>query len=408
MKTIKIIFLAIVISSVKVEAQIELIGTALNNTISKVELLQWQALDSNSINTTNSNLDTYLLGSSVFDDAYGNYYFRGTDSLTNGLFNLNLQSGSQNLLVSDQVYNSGVQIDMSNGKAFSLAGDSTGFLFALYEMNLNTNTNTLLGVFNEPITMPAISESTCFDSNNGIFYFIGYDSSLTLKLFSVPVYGSSFSYIKILIPAATSSNILQKIHYNNVSNSIFGMMVNYDTLSPNITADIVSLNKINGSTSVLQSFSQFSTYQNGTSNFDQATGTYMFVGIEPSYNYKHVLFNTNTSNLQIGFLPNNVHNIECDNSKFAKTKYNPTSLESVNSENEVIVWPNPATNSINIQSSQLLQNSNIKMIGMDGRIYLQQSFNGNLQLNTDFLPRGVYFLNISDNLTSKSKLITLN
>ena len=381
-----------------VNAQINLIATGLDTITSKVDITRWTALDSTTISETSSNLDTYLLGSSVFDANANTYYFRGTDTFMNGLTNFQLASAAFNLFPSDGVYNGGTQISMSTGKVYSLAPDTTGTQFAIYECNLLTNTNVQIGSINEQITLPVISESTCFDSNNGYFYFIAYDSNAVLHLYRVAIVGSGITLTKVAIPNGTANYFIQKLHYDNTYNKIYAMAVETNIVSSAITGHIISIDMLSGNITTLQSFSDYVVYQNGTSNFDQITGTFIFVGLDSNYEGEMVLYNTVSNTMQKGFVPYGAHNIECDNYKFAKIKYAPASLLNREQNQLFTLYPNPVTDYLFVDLKDNTQPAQWSIMNLQGQLLKRSNMEiGKTSIYTKDLSPGNYFIRIQQN-----------
>jgi hypothetical protein len=79
------IFIAIQASS-----QINLVGAILNQETGQIDILEWQALDPESLITHPSQIDGYYFGSSVFDAYNSNYYITGISGNITGLFDFNL------------------------------------------------------------------------------------------------------------------------------------------------------------------------------------------------------------------------------------------------------------------------------------------------------------------------------
>ena len=65
------------------------------------------------------------------------------------------------------------------------------------EFDINTGTDSVLGVISEPGILGIIADATGFDSNNGILYYVGYDgNSLPIACISIPVRESCFFLVK--------------------------------------------------------------------------------------------------------------------------------------------------------------------------------------------------------------------
>ena len=85
------------------------------------------------------------------------------------------------------------------------------------------------------------------------------------------------------------------------------------------------------------------------------------------------------------------------------TIYIPTIIENVTLGNDVAsVYPNPANNSLTVKMD-FTKTFTIRLIDMLGRITLSQgTTEGALNINTSFIPEGLYIINISDNKGNQS------
>lgn len=81
-------------------------------------------------------------------------------------------------------------------------------------------------------------------------------------------------------------------------------------------------------------------------------------------------------------------------------------LNELNNENEIQIFPNPASDYINIQSQE---NAVIQIYNSTGQIILTQKTNSsNAQIDVSVLPAGVYFVNLMDEeglIVGKSKFL---
>jgi len=88
MKKIKLLLAILLISNMGLNAQVNLVGAAYNPSTEMVDIVKWQALDSGSVITIPSILQSYYFGSSAFDAYNGNYYLTGITADDQGLFSL--------------------------------------------------------------------------------------------------------------------------------------------------------------------------------------------------------------------------------------------------------------------------------------------------------------------------------
>lgn len=83
-----------------------------------------------------------------------------------------------------------------------------------------------------------------------------------------------------------------------------------------------------------------------------------------------------------------------------ETANSPVSISEKLDENNVLIYPNPFSNTINIKSNKM--NSTAVLTDVNGKIVLGTKFNFNTVLDGTELSNGVYFLNVNGNI---SKLV---
>ncbi|MPL55946.1 hypothetical protein SDC9_01428 [bioreactor metagenome] len=69
----------------------------------------------------------------------------------------------------------------------------------------------------------------------------------------------------------------------------------------------------------------------------------------------------------------------------------------VNKTNDFIVYPNPVHSFVKI--SGLQQKSNVQILDTNGKLILQRKIDNNEDLNVEFLPPGIYFIKVKDEVT---------
>ncbi len=109
------ITLLLLFISLLAQAQSNLIALRLNDDQTALDLVEWQALDEESVSTIPTELMAVYTSSSVFD-AYNNiYYASGVSDFAEYLFSYNTETQEQNLIDSG-VYSNVTEFDMSTGK----------------------------------------------------------------------------------------------------------------------------------------------------------------------------------------------------------------------------------------------------------------------------------------------------
>lgn len=406
---IKLFLLLQLFLLLEVKAQIKLIASAYNVNTGAIDIVRWNALDSASVSIQPSILQSYLLGSSVYDAFNGNYYLRANDSITNGLYTFNTITNTENLDSIGAFYNGGSEIDMSTGLIYNLTPDTSGF-FNITLFDTNTGKDSILGVITEPITTGVIADATCFDSNNSTFYFIAYDGSLKHALFIVPLGNLVFTYSKILLNTTAPVNIFQNVNYDNISNSLFALNLAYDTTDFSFNSNVVEVNIATGELELRNQINGFSYFQAGASSFDQLSSNLVFIGIDSNLQRSMIVFNTLDDTYQTGFVPETATEIECDNYLFAKNAYGITSVTSTEVSNDLSIFPNPASGVFIIRNAKFSAESELKIFTLDGKLVYREYFSSSsLEVSPGNLPAAIYNVWIqSGNKVSVKKLMIQN
>ncbi len=108
---------------------------------------------------------------------------------------------------------------------------------------------------------------------------------------------------------------------------------------------------------------------------------------------KNILHTTATANTATGSVPNNQYGYGIVNAFEAiKSTLQQAGINAFNSENEVIIYPNPALNILNIQTTGQYH---IEISCIDGKKMIQtKEMNGNNAINIENLSKGIYIVSI--------------
>jgi hypothetical protein len=392
MKKEILILAASVLFAITSKAQINLIGARANQSTGFVNIIKWQALVPGSVTAYPSTLNAYIYGSSLFDAYNSNYYLSGFSATGYGLLAYNSATNTQSM-ASYNAFTSVSEIDMSTGKIYNLKSDSIGY-FSISEYNLSTGSSSTLGVVSEPGINGIISDATCFDSNNGILYYVGYDTLPSLCLYSIPVRNTDFSYTKTTLLTTAPGNNISSVNYDNVQNTIFAMNAEYSAQGNYTGNKVVELNKSTGEVTSRGSLTGFEAFLGGSSSFDQNSGSLLLVGFDASSALRMIVFNTYDNTYQTGFMPGNVSEIVCDNYAFAKSAYTTTSVGEIKT-NGVNLYPNPATSMITVTNgAEYSENTRLSIYNANGKLMMLNQFQNKdrVELNVSGLKPGIYLL----------------
>lgn len=376
-----------------VNAQINLIGASVNDSTGKIDLVQWEALDSLSVVVTPTILDGYYFASSAFDAYNAKYYLTGISGDSSGLYSFNSGTAEESL-VEGSAFSNITEFDMSTGKMYNLIMETEEYI-NIYEFDVNTSEEILIGTIYEPGAIGIISDAIGFDSNNGIIYYAGFTNDPALCLYAIPVRDTVFSYTKTILNTIAPINNITCVHFDNVNEKIFALNDTYDSLFNYTGRYVIEIDKVTGDIINRGDLAEFPYYIGGSSCFDQATGTFMVAAIDTSNVLKMIAFNTLTDTYVAGFIPNVVSEIVCDNSQFAKNKYSTTSInqELVSNLN---VYPNPASTVLSIEytsSSPVL----VQVSAANGKQVLSRNFNSTskIDLNMESFAPGLYIVSLT-------------
>ena len=394
----KKIFLSVVVVfmvSMGVQSQINLLGASINPVSGAGELLNWRAFDSLSVRVIPTILDGYFTTTSSFDALNSEYYITGISGDSTGLYSYNTGTGTENLMTAS-AYTNISEFDMSTGKMYNLTIDSTDYI-NVYEYDVTSNLDTFRGTIYESGLIGLFTDAIGFDSNNGIIYYVGSATDSTTSLYAISVRGG-FSYTKTTLNTTAPINNIFGINFDNVNEKVYALNDTYDSLFAMTGRSVIEINKVTGDVVNRGNLSEFPYYVGGSSSFDQATSTYLLVGIDTAGNTKMIGFNTLTNTYVAGFVPSFVSEIVCDNSVFARRTYGSTSGITQSSTSPISLYPNPVTDVLTINNT-LAGPVKIQIFSALGNQVFEQDYSAsnNIRLNLESLSPGLYVLNLRSN-----------
>ena len=336
------------IVSVGAQAQIKLIGATYNMGTSTIDLVQWAAFDETSVETTPTTLEAYLFATSSFDPQSSNYYIGGIVGQNTGLYTFNTDEGEGNLTTG--VTNTNIAtFDMSTSVMYNLLMETPGYI-DIYAFDTATNEDSLIGTIYEEGAMGLVADAIGFDSNNGILYYVGMTNDPALALYAVPVRESTFSFTRTILSTPDAFNNITSLNYDNVNERLFASNDTYDQNGDFTGRHIVEIDIPTGDVTSLGQLSEFLYFVGGSSLFDQNTGTFLLVGIAAGNMLQMIAFDTATNTYITGFVPDNVSEIECDNTLFARSFYATAGL-ATQEVSTFKMYPNPASDALQLEFS---------------------------------------------------------
>jgi hypothetical protein len=376
------------------QAQINLVGASINSGTGNIDILKWRALDSSSVTTYPTILQGYFMGSSVFDAYNSNYYLTGITSTSSGLLSFNTVTNEATMSPYNTFSNI-TEIDMSTGKIYNLTSDSVGYI-SVNEFDINTGAYSVLGVISEPGIQGIIADATGFDSNNGILYYVGYDTVPSNCLYSIPVRDPVFSWSKTTLLTTAPGNNFSSVNYDNVNNILYASNAEYDSAYNYTGNRVVEIDHITGEVISRGLLAGFPYYLAGSSSFDQNTGSFLLVGFDTNFAERMIVFNTYSNTYETGFVPGTVSEIVCDNYVFAQNAYGTTSIDEKDKP-YVSIFPNPATSKFTLHLNGFEDSVTVKIYNVNGKeCFTRQIHNPETEISTEFLSKGFYFLTVQN------------
>jgi len=344
-KSLYTLFIGITLT-VSTQAQIKLIGVTYNTGTESVDLVQWAVFDSTSVTTTPTALDAYLFASSSFDSFISNYYISGVTGEDTGLYSYNTDTGESDLNTGLSFSNI-AEFDMSNSKMYNLIMETEEYI-SVYEYDIASNQDSLIGTIYEPGVNGIVVDAIGFDSNNGIIYYVGFTNDPGLALYAIPVREETFSFTKTILNTPNVNGNITGLHFDNVNEKLFAMNDVYDENFYFTGRDIVEIDITTGDVTTLTELSEFLYFLGGSSLFDQNSGTFLLVGITNTNMVEMIAFDTYTNTYVTGFVPDNVSEIVCDNTLFARTRYLVAGTEQQQTLS-FNLYPNPVSDMLNLE-----------------------------------------------------------
>jgi hypothetical protein len=296
---------------------------------------------------------------------------------------------------------------MSTGKIYSLTSDSIGYI-VVKEYDINTGTNSVLGVISEPGIMGIVSDATGFDSNNGILYYIGYDGVPASCLYSIPVRNPVFSWSKTTLLTTAPGNNFSSVNYDNVNDIIYASNAEFDSSNNYIGNKVVEINNTTGEVITRGLLAGFPYFLAGSSAFDQNSGSFLLVGFDTAFIQYMIVFDTYSNTYQTGFVPGFASEIVCDNYAFAQKAYGTPTSADEKDHAEISIFPNPATGKFTLKMQGSADNSTLKIYNVNGGELLSREIqNPETEISTEFLSKGVYIVNIQNQKTTQTKKIVV-
>ena len=406
-KIAKIVFIGLTyLFSIQINAQeeIKLIGfTSNGQTIDN--LVKWNAGETTYLETNPVDYIGVLVGSSVYNSKIGEYYSRVLISENEDYISkmLKYQTLNNSFLLTDvtSVYNGSAEVDMQTGLLYSYDGDLDNNIY-LNRYDPVTQTSTNLGYYNFTEEVFFFPDSSCYDSDAGIYYFI-VQGNEGKKLVKSTITNDSFTYTLIpLLGEDIIGNI--GLEYSNEENTIHLIYPEFNSETSTSTMNVGKLNPETGEITNLLNIAEISALQLFNRTYDQNTETLVFIGVNLDNEQRLYVYNTITNQISNEPLPQNLLlEIEADNYEYAQARYALGITEVLSTSLSIL--PNPAKDSFIVQFDG--SDSEYELFDLVGKSVQKGTVQSGQEINVDQLNKGVYVLNIKSESFNENKKVVI-
>lgn len=406
-KIAKLVFIGLThLFSIQINAQeeIKLIGfTSNGQTIDN--LVKWNAGETTYLETNPVDYIGVLVGSSVYNSKIGEYYSRVLISENEDYISkmLKYQTLNNSFLLTDvtSVYNGSAEVDMQTGLLYSYDGDLDNNIYLnRYDPVAQTSTN--LGYYNFLEEVFFFPDSSCYDSDAGIYYFI-VQGNEGKKLVKSTITNDTFTYTLIpLLGEDIIGNI--GLEYSNEENTIHLIYPEFNSETSTSTMNVGKLNPETGEITNLLNIAEISALQLFNRTYDQNTETLVFIGVNLDNEQRLYVYNTITNQISNEPLPQNLLlEIEADNYEYAQARYALGITEVLSTS--LSINPNPAKDSFTVQFDG--SDSEYELFDLVGKSVQKGTVQNGQEINVDQLNKGVYVLNIKSESINENKKIVI-
>jgi hypothetical protein len=245
-----------------------------------------------------------------------------------------------------------------------------------------------------------VMAGSSIDPHLMVYYFISEGKLMGIDLYN----GTVYSQPLISIPSGGDS--FDNFAYSCVDTTMYGLIVNHGV-------GVQSLGKINATTGVVTALStplNFNNYiMNGGATIDPINLIYYFETMDNNAQIYLVglslIDGSIVSNVMLP--PSGAYfdmaRIDGDCFGAVPSRLNP-SLQLAESDLSLSIAPNPSSDLVTVNSNSQIEY--LRCYGMDGKIALEVTMNGNNQFSTKSLPKGIYFIEVhSGNSSNTIKLL---
>lgn len=399
-----IISLFTVITSKAQEDQINLIAFKYNQQSQTSDIIRWNVDTPELFTTTSSNVTGILVGTSIFNASTGDYVSRVTqnDNIS-GIFKYNANTQEINFNEATSFFNGSAECDMQTGFIYTYDGNNQSEV-QLNKYNPQTNELAIIGTFDFLPNTSFFPDASCFDSNLGIYHFVMQDSE-GMKMVSVPVNASSFTYTETLLTGLPITGNIG-LEYSNETNNIYCIYSSYNPQTQSSTFVVGNVDANSGVISVLNTLETIGGYQFYNRTFDQNTKKLLFIAYNLDFSQQRLyLYDIDANTYETRLLPAEiVVEIECNNFAYSERKYGQLSTSTFD-RNELVIYQDIAAKSILF--SKNIAKSKFQVVNMQGAIVMFGQVSSTNAIDASALQSGIYIVSVEVNSKKVDKKLIL-
>jgi Secretion system C-terminal sorting domain len=373
-------------------AQIDLCGV--RNPSGFAEVLRWDALTGTISSTVPTTETMVYAGASVFDASRGYYYFAGVNSLQQVSFS----PDTINALPSTVLITSG-EVSMSSGKIYGLHSINTYSTTGVFTGSTLTfqeyNPMTMVG--NQLLTIPnvqgVLGDGSAYNSNAGIYHFLGIDSTIGLCLYSIATEAFPLGYVRK--PITNPMVLMQSLEYDNDNDALYAIGNTYNSNWNLTNLQIHRIDTATGGVTTEADLTAYNGYVFTSNSYDQSTHTMVVMAVTPNGAFQFLGWDTQADSLRLLQHPlGNVIEIEADNTVYAQLKYQgATSTAAATLDQSIVAFPNPAQDRLTLRLPKTDAPTQLAVFNAIGtQVMLLTTDQGEVQLDVSRLPAGHYFV----------------
>ena len=324
-----------------------------------------------------------IVGSSSACNAdSGQYIFVGYNSSTESyiLYTIDITDGTVKYQPKNPENTMEYEFDPVTNKLYGLWLDNGTQKF----VSVDRVTGNRTEISNVTGSQGIVSNSSTFCADSGQYIFVGYNSSTeSYHINTIDLKDGTVKYNPV------NPEFTGEYKYDPVTNKLYGLWLN------GTTQKLVSVDRISGERTEIFNIPDNSGVVSGSSAFDADSGKYLFVGVsgDPAQFYLYTIDITN------GTVKNKVLNPD-NTGEYQFIHYVPkiTAVKSVTRKDPVEVYPNPVSGNLPLTLPANIKRVEILSIsGHPVRNYEMANPDERGTLNLSGISNGIYLIRMTDN-----------